>query len=331
MSCKIFKDYGAIDSGSAEGRRQMFGAISYFMQQPADVQDRLVKAAVSNYTTTSDFPDEVKELIEKWHIGIQDIDNAWAMFFTSRDFAGVKTPGFRVREVQSGLTFAKRPEGGRAKIHRISGTEVFVGFDMYGGGLEFDQAWFDDQQWWDIEDSAMEFRSKWYRDKATVFYTLIGALAAGYNIAYDATGSTQLDKDINTINNGCADLVQDMYDAGYGVTAQTPLVLLSPIQLKGRLQRAMAAQYVNAGVDGASMKVEYNISIQYSLNVKNAGAASTDKWYLGIPGMKNKIGEKMPLTVYTDFNARSYATTAVGWGRYGAFMNPEQFRRLATA
>jgi hypothetical protein len=328
---KIFKDYKGIDISTPKGRELVFGAITYFMRQPEDVQAKLMKAAVHNFTSTSEFPAEVLELIEKYHLGIEDIDNGWASFFTSRDFAGTQTPGFRIRDVATGLTFEKRPEGGRARIYRITGNELFVGFDMYGGGLEFDQAWFDDQQWWDIEDQAVEFRSKWYRDKAAVMYGLIGAIASGQNIAYDATGATQLDKDINTINAGAADLVQDLFDSGYGVTANTPLTILSPIQLRGRLNRAMAAQYVNAGVDGAQMKVEYNISVVYSTNVKNAGAASTDKWYLGVPGIKSKIGEKMPLTVFTDFNARSYATTAVGWGRYGAYLNEEQMRRLATA
>lgn len=328
---KVFKNYGKIDISTPNGVKAVFGAITYFMRQPEQVQAKLLKAAVTNFTSTSEFPAEVKELIDRYHLGIEDIDNGWASFFTSRDFTGVKTSGFRIREVSSGLTFEKRPEGGRAKIYRVTGTELFIGFDMYGGGMEFDQAWFQDEQWWDIEDQAIEFRSKWYRDKAAAMYGLIGALDSSYNIAYDGTGSSVVEKDIITLNTAAADIVQDLFDAGYAVTANTPLVILSPIQLKGRLNRALSAQHLITGIEGAQMKIEYNLKVVYSTNVLNAGDACTDKWYMGVPGMKSKIGEKMPLTVYTDFNARSFATTAVGWGRYGAYLNEAQLRRLATA
>lgn len=328
---KVFKNYDTIDSSTPDGRRQIFGALTHFMRQPESVQQKMVNAGITNFTSTSEFPAEIKELIEKYHLGIEDIDNGWAQFFSSRDFSQAKTPGFRIRDVSSGLTFTKRPEGGRARIYRITGTELFIGFDMYGGGLEFDQAWFDDQEWWAIEDQAVEFRSKWYRDKAAVMYGLIGAISSGQNVAYDGTGANAAEKDIITLNSAAATLVTALYAAGYAVTANTPLIVLSPIQLKGRLMRALAAQYLVPGVAGSNMKIEYNITPVFSLNVLNAGEACTDKWYMGVPGMKNKIGEKMALTVWTEFNARSFATTAVGWGRFGAYLNESQFQRLATS
>lgn len=313
------------------GRKQFFGAITYFLRQPRVAQKKLIEAGMTALTTTDSFAQEVRVLIEKFHLGLEEIDIGWEQFFDTRNYAGTRAPGFRMRQVSSGLTFSKRPEGGRARIYRVTGTEQFVSFDTYGGGLEFDQAWFEDQEWWLIEDTAAEFRSAWYRDKATVFYTLIGALGAGYNVAYDATGSTQLDKDINTLNTAAAELLTALKNSGYAVTPQSTLRCLSPIQLRGRLQRALAAQYITPATEGASLKVEYNITPVYSMNVLNAGSAATDIWYLGLPGLKNKVGEKMPLTIFTDFKAEAYATTTVGWGRYGAYMNEEQFRRLATS
>jgi hypothetical protein len=233
--------------------------------------------------------------------------------------------------VQSGLTFSKRAEGGKADIYRITGQEAFVPFDMYGGGLEFDQAWFDDQQWWLIEDTAIEFRSKWYKDKATTFYTMIGAIAAGRNHAYDATGASAVEKDVNTLNAAAGALLTELDAAGYDVSPQTAVKVLCPIQLKGRLERALAAQHLTAGVADAATKVEYSIEPVYSMRVLNAGAACVDKWYMAVPGLKNKIGEKMDLTVLAEFNIETYATTSVGWGRYGAYLNEAQFKRIATA
>ena len=331
MRARIFADYGQINSTTPEGRMKIMGAITHFLQQPEKVQKKLFEMGVTQFTNTDDFADEVRVLIEKWHLGLEEIDNGWASFFSSRDFSSTRTPGFRVREVSSGLTFAKRPEGGRARIYSITGTEAFVPFDTYGGGLEFDQAWFEDQEWWLVEDTAAEFRSAWYRDKSTIMYGLIGAIASGYNVAYDATGANALEKDINTLNAAAAALLTAVKALGFQVTANTPLKVLSPIQLRGRLQRALKAQYITPATAGAHLMVEYNITPIYSMNVLNAGAACTDKWYMGIPGMKNKIGEKMPLTVFSEFKAEAFATTTVGWGRYGAYLNSDQFRRLATA
>ncbi len=328
---KIFKNYDKIDVSTVEGRNKMYGAITYFMRQPVDVQQKLMAAGVTQFTSTNDFGEEVRVLIEKYHLGLGEIDVGYEQFFDVRDFSGVRAPGFRIRDVSSGLSFNKRPEGGRARIYTITGTEAYVSFDTYGGGLEFDQAWFDDQEWWLVEDTSAEFRSSWYRDKATVFYTLIGALAGGYDVAYDTTGADTLNKDIITLNTAAAALLTALRTAGYAVTPSTPIRVLSPIQLRGRLQRALAAQYITPAVSGAHLKVEYNITPVYSLNVLNAGAACTDKWYMAVPGLKNKIGEKMPLTVWSKFKEEAFATTVVGWGRYAGYLNAAQWRRLATA
>jgi len=327
---KVFSNYKHINTKTAEGRRQLFGAISAYLRQPADVHNKVREMGMTQFTATDDFPIEVRQLIEKYNLDQKEVDAGYLSFFDVRDFAGTPAPGFRVREVSSGLTFSKRPEGGKADIYRVTGTEAFVGFDTYGGGLEFDQAWFQDQQWWLIEDTAMEFRSKWYKDKATTMYSLIGAIGAGQNVAWVA-GPDEVTRDIATLNKAASDMLVALDAAGYAVGPQTPLVLLCPLLLKGRMQRALNAQYVNAGVAGAAMKVEFNITPVYSMNVHNAGAVTTAVTYLGVPGLKNKLGEKMPLTVYANFNAEAFATDALGWGRYGAYLNEAQFKRLATA
>jgi hypothetical protein len=327
---KVFANYKGINARTPEGRMQIFGAISAFMQQPAVVHKKLREMGMTQFTATDDFPTEIRQLIEKYNLGQNEIDTGYLTFFDVRDFAGTPAPGFRVREVSSGLTFSKRPEGGKATIYRVTGTEAFVGFDTYGGGLEFDQAWFQDQQWWLIEDTAAEFRSKWYKDKASTMYGLIGAISANQNVAWVA-GTTELERDIATLNAAAAAMLTALYNAGYAVGPQTPVAVLCPLLLKGRLMRALAAQYVNAGVSGSHLKVEYNITPVFSMGVQNAGQVVTNVMYMAVPGLKNKLGEKMPLTTYTDFNIETFATAAVGWGRYGAYLNEAQWRRLATA
>ena len=330
MNNQVFSDYGLINLTTPKGRQEFYGALTAFMKQPREVIDKLITAGVTAFTATSQFPEDVRTIIEKLHLGIDMIDSGWQGFFDMKDFTGTRESGFGIQTVSSGLTFGKRPEGGRARIYRVTGARQWVGFDMYGGGLEFDQAWFDDQQWWMIEDTAVEFRSKWYRDLATVMYTLIGALGAGQNVAYDTTGADALEKDIITINTAAAQVLTALDTAGYAVTPSTPLVILSPIQLRARLNRALAAVNLPPAATGAELKIEYNVAPVYSMKVLNAGAACTDKWYLGVKGIKNKFANRMDLTVWANFKSASYATETVGWGRYGAYLNEEQLLRLAT-
>jgi len=324
MRGRIFSNYDLIDLDTEQGRKQFFGAITAYCRRPNDVQKKLLEAGITAFTASEEFPREITELIETYHLGLEEIDAGYEKFFDVRDFSGVRTPGFRLRSTSSGLTFAKRAEGGRAHIYRVTGEEVFVGFDMYGGGLEFDQAWFDDQEWWMVEDTAKEFRSKWFSDKADIMYNLIGNLSATYNTAFTVT-------DIGTINAGCYALLSGLVTAGYNVTMDTQIIMLSPVALKSRVLTALAQQRVVTGVAASQVVVEYNVLPVFSLKVKNAGVAAIDIWYLGVAGMKNKLGEKMPLTIYSNFKAENYATTTVGWGRYGAYLNEVQMRRLATA
>ncbi len=328
---RIFSDYGLIDMSTVQGRQKFWGAVTHFMKAPRKVHTDMIKAGTTQFTAESNFADEIVKLIERYHLGISEIDAGYLNAFDVRNFQGVGSPGFRVRDVQSGLSFSARGPGGRARIYKITGTEAFAPFDTYGGGLEIDQAWFQDQEWWLVEDTAAEFRAKWYKDKATVMYTLLGSFTSSYNTAYDTAGSTALDKDINTLNAAAAVLLTRLNAAGYAVTLQTPLIVFSPVQLMGRLNRALAAIHLNAGVAGAALKVEYAIRPIYSMNLVDGGSANTTKWQMCVPGIKNKLGEKMPLTVYADFKAENFVTTTVGWGRYGAYLNETQMQRLATA
>jgi len=328
---KIFSDYSLIDMSTETGRAKFWGAVTHFMKAPKLVHNDMIRAGTQQFTSESNFADEIVKLIDRYHLGITEIDAGYLNAFDVRNFAGVGSPGFRIRDVQSGLTFSARGPGGRARVYKITGTEAFAPFDTYGGGLEIDQAWFQDQEWWLIEDTAAEFRSKWYKSKATIMYTLLGSFTSGNNTAYDTTGATALDKDIITLNTAASVLLTRLNTAGYAVTLQTPVIVFCPVQLMGRLKRALAAVYVNAGVAGASIKVEYAIKPVYSMNLIDGGAANTTKWQMCVPGIKNKLGEKMPLTVYADFKAENFVTTTVGWGRYGAYLNETQMQRLATA
>ena len=82
---KIFSDYNKIDTSSTKGRAKIFGAIAHFLRQPDIIHKKLIAAGVTQFTNTDDFGTEVRALIEKFHLGLEEIDNGWEQFFSVRD------------------------------------------------------------------------------------------------------------------------------------------------------------------------------------------------------------------------------------------------------
>lgn len=365
---KIFKDYSKIDLSTSKGRKAFLGAIQHSWDVMGTAQKAMqvrefvkgVPQGNASYATSGenfDVDADILNVIERYHVDIRDIDTNYEAAFTILDLASSKKSSFTIRDVSSGLTFQKTKDGMKAKVYAVSGDEVTVPLDLYSGGLDWQKTWFEDGEWWDIETNAIEFRKRWFTDKATNIYNLIQAItdsaassyttAGGYtnsggiNISYDTEGSTEVDKDRNSINGAAFDIITENADGGLGVTADTRLVLLCPLRMKSRILRAFDASYGrrSATDEGA---VSYNITPYFTHHIStsdtwadegtggNAGTASTSVplGYMAIPGKKNKIGMRMPLTIFAEDNILTYSTTTVGWGRYGTGINEAQWRRL---
>ena len=338
---KIFSDYSKIDMSTPEGIRMFYGAIQHNWNVVRELGEKCIKLGIQEFTEYSNFPDDIAKVIEKYHIDIAEIDRGYDLAYATVDLRNTQASSFRIRDVSSALTFLKVKTGERAKIYGVSGNVVDVSLDLYGGGLQWAREWFMDNEWWTIEDTALEFRRKWFEDKAVVLYDLIQSLTDGsdQNVPYDTAGATVVDKDINTINAGVLELIIAHRDTGLGVNAQTPFVLLVPIQNKGRVERAILGTYGAQNPGGS--KVTYNVQPFYTpyLDWNHVSGGSSD-WtdhvvddlyplgYLCVPKRKNKLGERMDLTVLSETDITAFADKSVGWGRYGAAIDEAQWRRL---
>jgi len=298
----------------------LMDALQTFMAAPNKVAKELNKRGIKELTTKSDFPAEVLDTIEKYHIGLQDIEMGYEDIFDVRDFTGTKRNGFKLRDVTSGLTYRKVPVGDTLDVYGMSGTEVEITFDRYGGALGWDKTWFDDEEYWTIDDTAQEFRSKWYKDVCETYYALIEAVATqdlAWQAAPDAiaagTAGYQVQRDVATMNLAAFNILNDLKTAGMGVSPNETFLILAPTALKLRIDRALSSTYALQNTGMGLTEVAYNLKPIYSQLL-----SSTAFYWVILPKRKLKGGNRMNLTVLTDTDILSYTEVTAAWGRYGA-------------
>ncbi len=331
MRGRIVKDWTQVDIQDPTNRGKLMGALNHFMQAPAVLPE--VRAAIQHFGTTSDFPTSVLQVIEKYGLET-NFDDGWMQIFDVMDMTNSGRNGFQILDVEDGLTFQKVKVGEKARIYKMSGEKVTVNFDMYGAGLGWHRTLFDDREYWTLEDNAKAFRNKSMADKAQTYYDLIDAISSAQDLAWQAvtpSGVANTDqnynaiRDMNTINKACEEIFLAVKNKGYGVSVRSQFVILAPIQLMARLNRAVGM--LNSGISGGFNGVQYNVRVVYTTML-----ASTSKYYVCLPKLKAKAANRMNLTVFDQFDPTSYSDIAVGWMRHGgAIGDVTQFKRCATA
>lgn len=330
MKGRIIADWRQVNVTDRASRALMMGAVQAFMAAP---QKPEVRAALQHFATAGDFPDSAKQIIEKYML-TASYDDGWREVFDVRDFTATNEDGFEILDMESGLSFTQVAPGAKAKISKMSGTKATVYFSMFGGGLNWSRTLFDDGKFWTLEDNAIAFRNQALADKAQLYYDLIDAIGSGQNLAWQAvTGSVAATdanyvaiRDMNTINKAIETILLAVANKGYGVNVKTPFLIVAPIQLMGRINRALGL--LNSAIAGSQFNgVQYNVRVIYTTML-----AATDKYYVCLPKHKAKVGERMHMTIYDQFDLLSYSDTAVGWERHGgAIGDTDQFQRCATA
>lgn len=355
MKSSIFRnwDWSKFEYGNPDHHQRLTMQLKYFLAVP-DVfanpmfkenvefgkdrkamkeNHRILNAQLQGFTTAADFPGSVLPVIEKFQ-ETEYYDDGWTMAFDVKDMASTRRNGFSMLNIQSGITFNLTPTGDKAKIYQMSGDREFVWFDRYSGGLSWDRTLFDDEEWLTIEDQAIHFRNEAFRSRAAVYYALIEALPAAQNVAWqppDPAGLAVTDRsytairDAETLNQAAEDIILAVQNSGYGVTPTSSFIVLVPLQLRNRIKKAL-----NIGLDQVSDAVKH---IDYNFQmVVTTMFATTNVFYVVLPKKKMKVGLRMDLTSFSDFDMLSYSDSQVGWMRHGgAIGDVEQIRRCATA
>jgi len=345
----VFKDYSKINVTTPEGHAAFMGCVQAAMAKPYKSLET-VQAKIKELATANQFPDTINDMLQKFKVGRGEIDLSWMQVFDVVDLTNVVVSSYKIVDVQNGVSFKKVPQGEKAEIYSLQGKDVDISFDKYGAGLQYPQDWYEDQRWWDIEETTEDYKLAWWEDLATIMFALIEDMPDGLydgttdgvdagdgcNIKYDSGGSTTLQQDINTINDGVISLL-NANKTTLRLNATSPLVLMCNISRYDRC-RAAVERIRSDAYTGPEM-ISKNITV-----VPTLGLTTTGKWegtdeqdtsdelplgYLCVPKRKNKFLKRKDLTIYpARFIERVYATEIMAWGRHGGFASSAQFRRL---
>ena len=322
---------------SPEDNINLQHAVNHFMRDPMR-SAKQVLAKIQEFTSAGDFPTGVREIIDKFH-QISAYDFGYRDLFATKDRTNTQDDGFKVADVLDGLTFRQIIPGEKAYIYQMSGSEVTVQYNMYGGGLGWHRTLLDDGQYWELEDTAISFRNKSYASIAQIHYALIEAVGAAQNIAWQAPDPAALattdrtytaNRDAQTINAAIINLMSNLSTKGYsnvGSDGMTTEVIIScPIQLYMRIRRALSLT-----LDSYSDSENHVIPISIRV-IPTTMYTSTTQYYVIVPGNKMISATRMNPTTFTGFDKLSYTDAAVMWYRFAATIaDQEQVQRCAIA
>jgi len=326
---KMISDWGKADIANPEGQRQFLEAVEHFLRKPERLARKLHARALE-FTTGGDFPSSAVDAIAKFH-QVDEPDLGWEQVFEVIDFTNTSKNGFEILDVASGLSFKAIKPGEKAEVYKVSGEAVTVNFDLFGGALGWSKLWFDDQEYWKIEDAAKEFRAKWYGNKAQAHYELLSGSRPDSDAAWQGSASdSKAVRDAETINYACADIIEKLSGLGFEVNPGSRFMVLAPVQLWARLRNAL-----NITLNGGNAsQLNFNVSLIATTHLKNQALTlpDTSHYFVCLPGRKLKSGLRMDLTILSEPDILAYAETVAGWGRYGAAVGEtEQLRRCATS
>jgi hypothetical protein len=327
MKSRIFNlDWEKFNYKDKEQRLQLAGALQMFLAMPNPfIPDRLKKVQefvkrhkqVHEFTLMSDgYPNEKAiDVVERFH-QVGEYDTSFEQIFQVNDYAGTKASGFDVAGVTSGLTFKEIKPGEKLKVYEMSGDKYRCYFCYYGGALGWHRQLFDDGDWWTIEDNAIEFRAAAYGGRAGIYYALLEAAADAVGcckvVQSDCSDCSADARSIaDSLNFAAMSILLNTAGRGYNLNPQTTqFIVLTPIQMRGRVKQALGV--VNQPFPGSAPVIDYNFQQITSLMLTNP-----NRVMVILPKKTLKIGYRMDLTLFDDFDILSYTDTVAGWMRHG--------------
>lgn len=292
-------------------------AVNKFLISPQVAMN--AKRKIQEFTTHGDFPAQMNDLL-KIIQAVPAYDFGWQEIFDVMDMYNAMGSGMDMASIGSSLTFKLTNIGEKADYYEMNGVNVTIPFEFYSGGLLWHRSLFMFQQYWRLEHNAIEFRNQLYASRARIHYGLIEALPVTQNIAWqvpDPAGLAVTDpvytanRDAQTINLACQTILLANANKGYsGINPDAPggtqFIISCPIQLEGRLRKAVALAL--QAFQGSERSVNWNIKIIPTLLY-----AATNVYYVILPKNGWAHGNRMAPTTYVKFDQDSLSDASVVW------------------
>ena len=243
-------------------------------------------------------------------------DRGYEALFAEVDMRQSTSKTFEIANITGGITFYQINPGEEAKLSQLpTAGKVDVGMLRFIGGFAILDDWLRFNELYKIADLTTDTVTRWYDQKADLFYGLIEALDAGVNQAF-------VTDDVTTINNACSQIITDLAAAGYAVSAGSKFYITCHPSLLARVYKALAAVFTNPNTN--NNQIVYNIA-----GVIPSAKIAATSYYVSLPGLKAKRGEWEDLnTRPAQRNELVLGADHVWTGAYnGAIAETKQFRR----
>ncbi len=233
------------------------------------------------------------------------------------DFVDMKNSGqtsFDILDVSNLITFAEVKSGEKMKKYGIQDGKSTVSKMIVAAALGLMDDWINYAQYWNLNQAALEAKSKYYDKQATDHYALVTAAAVAQAFATD---------DITTINNACASILTACAAKGYTLTGNETFELRANINLKARIEKAFTLTFNSPGPTTPNQLV-------HTLNRKYSTKLVTTEYYVVLAGRKLKRGVWSDLSAETDRDILMRGTDVAYCGEYNAGIGEvQQIRKLA--
>lgn len=263
-------------------------------------------------SSTSQFPDQqtqgVTTVVSFGEADRFQADARWRALFDVRDLTADNHPYFKISDVYDSATFDEYEMGERIKFGTVRGEETIYETPIVAGGLQWFQFWESWQSQWNSGDGIASMNAKWLRRMARQAYAVV--TAAGLTVVpYDATGASQVEKDVNTINVAITTLGNQVFQTETG---------FSGIESEEDIEGLSLYLLYNPGTAGYRQRVNRALGARLELPNDNNSAAEVDVpvmplptryvpangWTLVLAGRKNVMAVKKALTIYDHMDAR---------------------------
>lgn len=331
-SCNVMKNMDVL-----ERRQKLCGVLTAFFQnkmpqtplaveiaKEIGVDEELVVkmlalAAQKGATGPSDAPDLMNRntpvTAGVFYTAVVDplLDFGFEDLFDFVDMKESLQTSFDILDVSNLITFAEVKSGERMKKYGIQSGKSTVSKMIVAAAIGILDDWINYAQYWNLNQAAIEARSKYYDKMAADHYALVVAAAQAQAFATD---------DITTINNACASILSGCAAKGFTLTGNEAFELRANINLKARIEKAFSLTFNSPNAD--------RNQLVYTLNRKYSTKLATTEYYIALPGRKMKRGVWSELSAETDRDILMRGTDVAYCGEYNAGVGEvQQVRKCA--
>lgn len=280
--------------------------------------DKMIALAAAHHHTTlsteGSFPVDPGTAIEITYQGAEaPIDMSWVPLFDFLDFRNTQEETFRMIDIEDGITFRSYENGERVELYGVKGAQVFIPFQRFGSGFQWEQEWLDDNKFFRVTDGVASAQHKYARDMAANAYQIVTDPTGLDTVSRDTTGNSIIARDVRTVNNAMTAILQDLYDEDDVEIANPRFFLLYNSLTPGYAERVAAILTAQLGIANPTLGVT---QLAHPVTPLGSPRIPTGQFYLVLPGRKLKHAVRMDLTMYANFNPYTYSGDRIFWGRY---------------